>query len=78
MEGVIIVIPSKKLLAMRTDAAKQQVSRWPRNPTLSTGVLLISKIYFALLNLEKGSANMDPKKEKSGSAIIKSGLEIRI
>jgi hypothetical protein len=78
MKGVIIVMPSKNFLAIRTDVLKQRDLSHPRIPRVSTGVLLISKTNFTLLNWEKGSADMKPKIEKSGSVMMKSGFEIMI
>jgi len=72
---VIVVIPSKSFLAMRIEVAKQKDRRKPRKPFVSTGVLLTSKTNFTFLNLKKGSVDVKPKIEMSGSVMMKSGFE---
>jgi hypothetical protein len=53
----------------------KRVCRKPLNPTVSTGVVLTSRINFTILNLENASAGMKLDMGMVGCVMMKSGFD---
>jgi hypothetical protein len=62
-------MPLNDFLAIRTDKENQNLCRKPRIPTVSTGILLISKTNFTFLNREMRSPGKELRIEGGASGL---------